>query len=148
VDFIFGDASAVFQDSEIHIVRSGYITAQSRTSASENTGYVFLHCRITAGDLGGKTFVLGRPWRPFARVVYLDTEIPATLDPKGWSDWGRDPSNTYYGERGNTGPGSATNARVPWVHQLTQEQANQFLPQVFLAGQDGWNPATAAALLP
>jgi pectinesterase len=71
VDFIFGNAAAVFDDSEIHIIRPGYLTAQSRTSPGQTTGYVFRHVRITAADLGGKDFYLGRPWRPFSRVIFL-----------------------------------------------------------------------------
>jgi pectinesterase len=148
VDFIFGNATAVFERCEIHILRSGYLTAQSRTSAAQTTGYVFLHSRVTSGDFRGTTFSLGRPWRQYARVVFLDTELPQGVDLKGWSDWGRDPQDTFYAERGSTGPGASPSERVPWSHQLTEEQSREFMPLKFLGGLDGWNPVAEAARLP
>jgi len=35
----------------------------------------------------------------------------------------------------------------PWSHQLTPSDAAQFLPDVFLAGTDHWNPIAAATVL-
>jgi pectinesterase len=111
VDFIFGNAAAVFDDNEIHIIRPGYLTAQSRTASDQPTGFVFLHSRVTAADLGGKDFFLGRPWRPFSCVVFLDSEMTASLSPQGSSPWSKGASiqDEFYAERGSTGPG----ARVP-----------------------------------
>ncbi len=154
VDFIFGNATAVFDKSEIHEIRPGYLTAQSRTSASQTTGYVFSHSRITTDDLGGRPFFLGRPWRSFSRVVFLNTEMPENLSPQGWSTWGHDtpnaeePRDTFYAERGSTGPGARAQARVSWSHQLSAAEANKFEPRVFLAGADRWNPELDAARLP
>ena len=150
VDFIFGNAAAVFAGDEIHIIRPGYLTAQSRTSPTQETGYVFLHDRITAGDMGEKTFYLGRPWRPFSRVVFLSSELPASLSPQGWSPWTRDGSieTAFYGERDNTGPGARPAERLIGSHQLTAAEAAPFMPERFLAGSDHWNPVAEAAKLP
>ncbi len=150
VDFIFGNAAAVFADDEIHIIRPGYLTAQSRTSAEEQTGFVFLHARVTAGDLDGKQFFLGRPWRPFSRVVFLSSELPENLSPQGWSVWrkGGTLEKAFYGERGNTGPGAGMNERIQGSHALTAEEAAGFMPERFLAGHDHWNPIAEAAKLP
>ena len=150
VDFIFGNAQAVFDRSEIHIVRSGYLTAQSRTTANQATGYVITHSRVTADDLGGKTFFLGRPWRSHARVVFMETELPASLDPLGWKEWSSnapDLSLTFFAEFRNSGPG-AEGTRVSWAHQLSAAQAKAFGPREFLKGNDGWDPTAAAAKLP
>jgi pectinesterase len=87
VDFIFSNVAAVFDNSEIQILRPGYLTAQSRVSAEQKTGYVLHHARITTEDLHGKFFYLGRPWRPFSRVVFLDCAMPLSLSPRGWSPW-------------------------------------------------------------
>ena len=84
-----------------------YITAQSRVAESQSTGFVMIRSRITADDLQGRTFALGRPWRDHAKVVVIHSELPDTIDPKGWSDWGRDPKDVDYGEGANTGPGAA-----------------------------------------
>jgi pectinesterase len=148
VDFIFGNAAAVFDKSEIHITRAGYLTAQSRTSDTQDTGYVILNSRVTQGDLGGKTFVLGRPWRDHARVVFINTELPASVDPVGWNDWGKDPAHVFFAESGSTGPGANPSGRLAWSRQLDAKAVKAFLPAKFLAGDDHWNPEAEAARLP
>lgn len=150
VDFIFGNAAAVFADDEIHILRPGYLTAQSRTLPTQTTGYVFLHDRITAAGMGEKTFYLGRPWRPFSRVVFLSSELPRNLSPQGWSPWSKDGNidNAFYAEVGDTGPGARPKDRLAGSHQLTPEEAAQFMPEHFLAGGDQWNAVAEAAKLP
>jgi len=153
VDFIFGNAAAVFDRSEIHANGPGYLTAQSRTSADQNTGYVVINSRVTSGIEPGAprdSISLGRPWRPFSRVVYIDTELPANVIPQGWSLWGRrdETPQAYYAEFKSTGPGANPGARAAWSHQLTAQQAAQFAPRVFLAGKDRWDPEAAAARLP
>lgn len=156
VDFIFGNAAAVFDRSELHANGPGYLTAQSRTAADQPTGYVIVASNVTSsidhtgGDAARTTTALGRPWRPYSRVVYIHTELPADLDPAGWNNW-NNPANektAYYAEFGNKDPGANVLHRVPWSHQLTAEQANQFLPQNFLRGKDHWDPIQEAARLP
>ena len=150
VDFIFGNAAAVFDRVEIHEKRPAYLTAQSRTSAAEPTGYVVMNSKVTADPLGGKSFFLGRPWRPFARVVVMKTELPAELDTQGWSPWraGETPTQTSFTEYQNKGAGASTAARVPWSRQLSAQEAKQFAPATFLRGADHWNPIAEAAKLP
>ena len=151
VDFIFGNATAVFDRSEIHSVRPGYLTAQSRTAPSQTSGYVIDRCHITTADLGGKPLFLGRPWRSYSRVVYLDTEMPAQLSPEGWSGWESntpDPQTTFYAEHGSYGPGARVASRVSWSHQLSNREAKSYQPEYFLAGDDHWNPVAEADSLP
>jgi pectinesterase len=150
VDFIFGNAAAVFDKVEIHEQRAAYLTAQSRTSADQSTGYVITNSKVTSENLDGKNFHLGRPWRPFARVIVMNTFLPAELAPQGWSPWkaGETPTQTFYAEYNNTGPGANTSARVAWSHQLSAQEAQQFTPTNFLRGSDHWNPVAAAAALP
>lgn len=150
VDFIFGDAAAVFENSEIHIIRPGYLTAQSRVSVDQNTGYVFRHARITTEDLQGKQFYLGRPWRMYSRVVFLSSEMPASLNPEGWSPWKRGGTldQAFYGEWDSIGPGARTTARLAGSHQLTAGEAAKFAPEQFLAGSDRWNAIAEASRLP
>jgi len=68
VDFIFGDAQAVFERCEIQSLGPGYIAAVSRTMPGGPEGFVFDHCRLTASP-GVEDVYLGRPWRLFSRVV-------------------------------------------------------------------------------
>jgi pectinesterase len=186
VDFIFGNAAAVFDRSEIHANAPGWLTAQSRTSPEQPTGYVILNSRVTSGientpaaaapgAPGGSPFQLagspspvaaspapvsglpakdmtslGRPWRPYSRVVYINTWLCAGVTPQGWNSWGKTPGipQAWYAEFNSTGPGANPAARVPWSHQLTAAEADQFKPKVFLAGADHWDPEADAARLP
>ena len=153
VDFIFGNAAAVFDRTELHANGPGYLTAQSRTSPDQATGYVIIHSKVTSGIPAGAprdTVGLGRPWRPYSRVVYIDTELPADVIPPGWSAWGRtnETPQAYYAEFESKGPGANAAARVAWSHQLTAREAARYQPRVFLAGKDHWNPEAAAAKLP
>jgi pectinesterase len=163
VDFIFGNATAVFDHSEIHAIGRAYLTAQSRTSPNQSTGYVILNSKVTSGFEDAivppgssitippqNTVSLGRPWRPYSRVVYIKTELPAAVIAQGWNAWGH-PNETpqaYYAEYKSTGPGANPSGRVPWSHQLTAAQAAHYMPNVFLAGADRWNPEAEARKLP
>jgi pectinesterase len=142
VDFIFGNASAVFDNCEIHSRGDGYLTAQSRTSSELPTGYVFYHSRLTAENQAKGSY-LGRPWRPYSRVVYIDCAMDASIRPEGWDNWNdtKNEATAWYGESGSTGPGARAADRAGWSHQLTAAQVAAFQPDVFLRGSDGWNPA-------
>lgn len=146
VDFIFGNATAVFENCEIQSVGKGYVTAQSRTDSTQTTGYVFVDCRLT-GIAPSQSVYLGRPWRPYARVVYLRCALGDHIRPDGWDNW-RDPARektAYYGEYQDSGPGAKSDVRVAWSHQLTSDEARAYDPTAFLKGDDGWNPRAAAA---
>jgi pectinesterase len=141
VDFIFGHAAAVFEDCEIHSRGSGYLTAVNRTRADEPTGYAILRSRLTA-EGGVNSVALGRPWRLYARVVYIDCWMGPQIIPGGWNNWNKPEAEktAFYGEYGSSGPGARPEARVAWAHRLTAAQAEQFRPEVFLRGSDGWDP--------
>jgi len=127
VDFIFGTASAVFEDCTIHSKGQGYVTAHYRLSNEENTGFVFLRCRLTGENTGNGVY-LGRPWRPYARVVFIDCWLGPHIRPEGWDNW-RDPARektAWFGEYRSKGPGANPKARVAWSRQLTSEEAAQF----------------------
>ncbi|ESQ78894.1 pectinesterase family protein [Asticcacaulis sp. YBE204] len=127
VDFIFGNALAFFDRCHLHILArsSAFITAHSRTAETETTAYVFDHCRITAGE--GATFYLGRAWRPYAQVIFLDTQIDAPLHPEGWREWTPGKTETYatahYAEYNSSGIGGDMGQRVFWAKKLTADQA-------------------------
>jgi pectinesterase len=163
VDFIFGNGTVVFDHSEIHANGRGFLTAQSRTDPHQSTGYVILNSKVTSGieDVSvpagssvnvsaQNTISLGRPWRPHSRVVYIKTELPANISPQGWNAWGNTPGQpqAYYAEFESTGPGANPKARISWSHQLTAAQATRYMPRIFLAGLDHWNPEFVARKLP
>jgi len=88
VDYIFGYASAWFGECTIASTGGGYITAMSRSLASEPYWYVFDNSRVIAApganDVIGKVY-LGRPWRVFARVIYQNSELSNVVHPAGWT---------------------------------------------------------------
>lgn len=150
VDFIFGNATAVFDHVEIHAVAPGYITAQSRLRPDESTGYVIRDSRLTSEPTDVGKVSLGRPWRPYSRVVYLNTEMDAGISPQGFNQWkaGEHSDTMFYAEFQSTGVGAAKGSRVPFDNQLTPAQAKAYEPAQFLSGKDYWDPVKEAALLP
>jgi pectin methylesterase-like acyl-CoA thioesterase len=137
VDFIFGDARAFFANCEIHSKAHSVvmITAQNKLHADELSGYVFDHCRLTA-DPDAKVIYLGRPWRAFASVVFMNTEMAAGIAPEGWHEWEHDGKaslpTVFYGEYKSSGPGANAARR-----QLSEEVAHRFSVATFF---DGWDP--------
>lgn len=142
VDFIFGGGTAYFERCQIHCLADGYIAAAS-TPDGEAHGFVFADCRIT-GEEGARTY-LGRPWREFARTVFIRTEMSDVVRPEGWHNWSKPGAErtTFYREFGNTGPGAALAERAKWAGSLDTGEVARFTPAIVLGGADGWNPAAA-----
>jgi pectinesterase len=140
VDFIYAAGTAVFDRCQIQVLGDGYITAAS-TPPTAPFGFVFLDCRVTAAP-GVKRTYLGRPWRDYAAVAFLRTELPAVVPPAGWHNWNRPEAEktARYAEYKNTGPGANPAARVPWSRQLTDEEAKSYTIANILGGADHWDP--------
>lgn len=140
VDFIFGAATAFFERCRIHALKDGYLTAAS-TPDNQPFGFVFSRCKITAETPNVKTY-LGRPWRAYSAVTFLDTEMPESVRPEGWHNWNfpEREKSVRYAEFGSNGPGARAAARVPWARKLTKAEAKAITRQKVLAGTDGWSP--------
>lgn len=140
-DFIFGEATAVFQDCEIKSLTNSYVTAAA-TSPNQEYGYVFFNCKLTAADGVNKAF-LGRPWRPNAKTVFIKCDLGKHISPEGWNAWPGDAmfpnkeKTTYYAEFENTGEGFDFSKRLAWTRQLKKSEAKKYtLENIF----KGWNP--------
>lgn len=140
VDFIFGGATAYFDHCHIQCLKNGYITAAS-TPDSEPYGFVFSNCKITAASPDVRTY-LGRPWRAFAAVTFLNTEMSDCVWPAGWHNWDHPEreQTARYAEYHSTGPGANPAERVKWARELSEEQARAITAPKVLAGHDDWNP--------
>jgi len=116
-DFIFGAATAWFEDCHIHSKKNSHVTAAS-TPREHPFGFVFHDCRLT-GDTGIHNASLGRPWRPYASVIYLGCFIDRQIRAEGWSNWNNTDSykTARYSEYKNYGPGANPATRAPWSHQ-------------------------------
>ncbi|WP_426451889.1 pectinesterase family protein [Paenibacillus sp. S-38] len=141
VDFIFGSATAVFENCEIRSLGTGFVTAAS-TDQSQKYGYVFLNSRLTKNGAGNQTVYLGRPWRPYSAVTYINTAMDSHIRPEGWNNWGNtaNEATARYYEYGSTGAGANPTARVSWAKTLTTAQASAITAKSVLAGSDGWDP--------
>jgi pectinesterase len=125
-DYIFGSATVLFSKCMIFSKSNSYITAAS-TPKGKSYGYVFLNCTLAAAEGVSKVY-LGRPWRDFAKVVFMNCEMGRHILPEGWSNWtgtSRD-KTAYFAEYCNTGPGSENRQRVGWSHQLTKNEAAKY----------------------
>lgn len=147
VDFIFGGATAFFDRCTIVARGDGYVTAAS-TPEGQAHGFVFSRGTVRGETPAVKTY-LGRPWRSFASVVFLDTEMSEVVRPEGWHNWSRPESETTarYAEFGSTGPGASTSARVPWARTLGAPQAAALTAATVLGGADGWDPVSQGSVV-
>ena len=125
-DFIFGSATVLFDDCVICCKDNSYITAAS-TAKGKRYGYVFMNCRLTAVKGVNKVY-LGRPWRDYAKVVFISCELGNHILAEGWSDWAGTKRNktAFYAEYGNTGSGSNVSERVSWSHQISKKKASKY----------------------
>ncbi|WP_369014035.1 pectinesterase family protein [Flavobacterium anhuiense] len=141
-DFIFGAATAYFYKCTIESLINSYITAAS-TPQGQAYGFVFVDCKLTAKDKSVNKVFLGRPWRPYAQTVFINTDLGSHIIPEGWNAWidTRFPDKdktAYYAEFGSKGLSAKyLSQRVAWSHQLTKEDIKKYSRNSVL---NSWNP--------
>ena len=136
-DFIFGAATALFQNCHIHSKKNSHITAAS-TASNIPFGFVFFDCQLTADSLIDKVS-LGRPWRPDASVAYINCRMDKHIIPDGWNNW-KNPANestARFAEYHSSGLGANAAARVKWSKQLTDEGVKKYSIENILGN---WKP--------
>lgn len=139
VDYIFGFSTALFENCTLFCKTAGYVTAAS-TPEGKDFGFVFKNCKIT-GSASNGSFFLGRPWRPFAKVVYLNCEVGKVINVKGWHNWENtdNEKTAYYAEYKSGGESAAPGLRVSWSHQLSDREAAIYTKEQILGD---WNANT------
>ncbi len=132
-DFIFGPATAVFQNCTIKAKANSYITA-ANTPQGKEFGFVFLDCKIIT-DSSVTKLALGRPWRAYSRTAFIRCQLPKEIVPAGWDNWGN-PENektAFYAEYKSSGEGAVTKSRAAWSKQLSDKEAKQYtVENIFL----------------
>lgn len=142
-DFIFGEATCVFQSCIIKSLVNSYVTAAA-TTPRQKFGYVFFDCKLIA-DTGAKKVFLGRPWRAYAKTVFIRTEMGNHIIPEGWNPWKGDAmfpdkeKTAYYAEYQSKGPGANTRSRVSWSHRLTAAEAKEYTLENIFGRKQVWN---------
>lgn len=145
-DFIFGEATALFQNCTIKSLVNSYVTAAA-TSPRQQFGFVLLNCNLTA-DTAARKVYLGRPWRSYAKTVYLHCTLGSHILPEGWNPWKGDAlfkekeKTAFYAEYDNTGDGANPKARISWSKQLSVKEAKLYTLKNILGGTDNWSPLT------
>ncbi|MCR8666777.1 pectate lyase [Aestuariibaculum sp. M13] len=137
-DFIFGEATVLFENCQIHNKSNSYITAAS-TPQSQEYGYVFKNCNLTA-DKNVTDVYLGRPWRFYAKTVYIECQMGKHIKPEGWHNWKKAEAEkfSFYAEYNCFGEGYKPESRVPWSHQLKKSQAKKYTKENILKSTTKW----------
>ncbi len=137
-DFIFGEATVLYENCEIHSKTNSYITAAS-TPKNQDFGYVFKNCTLTADENVSEVY-LGRPWRMYAKTVFIECEMGNHIKPEGWHNWSNKEAetNTFYAEFNCIGEGFKPESRVNWSHQLKKSQAKKYTIQNILKSNTKW----------
>jgi pectinesterase len=125
-DFIFGPATAVFQNCEILCKSDSYITAPN-TPKEKEFGFVFLDCKVKVSAEVTKEY-LGRPWRAWGNSVFIRCELPQKIAPEGWDNWSNveNEKTAYFAEYQSKGLGSNPEGRVKWSYQLTKKESKKY----------------------
>lgn len=140
VDFIFGNAKTYFDRCVIHGIAHEKIiyTAPSANHGKDEGGFVFHDCTFTA-DRASEVW-LGRPWRPYARVILIDSRVMAPLSPGGWREWKpgltHDAKTVDFAEHGTTyaaGPPQRSKLR-----QLGADDARKWTLDAFMGADSDW----------
>ena len=163
VDFIFGNAAAVFQNCNLVLRRPrnrvayNVILANGRSDPGQNTGFSLQNCGIIPGSdfspvKNSFNSYLGRPWKVYSRAVVMQSTIDGAITSRGWIEWPGAPSSSlrtlYFAEYGNMGPGAGTSGRVRWpgYHVIARDEAEKYTVGNFIAGTS-WIPSTGVAFV-
>ncbi|XP_073043888.1 probable pectinesterase/pectinesterase inhibitor 54 [Primulina eburnea] len=160
VDFIFGNAVAMFQSCSLYLrqPRSGggydVILANGRSDPGQNSGFSLQNCKIAgASDFSSShKAYLGRPWKEYSRAVVMQSSIDGVIQSRGWIEWpgygGSVYKTLYFAEYDNTGAGAGTSGRVNWAgfRVLETPEASKFTVANFIGG-NSWLPSTGVAFV-
>lgn len=163
IDFIFGNATAVFDRCTIQSATRGYITAADTMRTTAN-GLIFLDCDLVSSGAANNSVFLGRPWfyRPSEQmpsVIYIRTRMGAHIAPAGWEPWefllplsvNRDPytrvsewgSMNLFGQLlADSNNDGTPDGRVAWADSMTAEQAANYTLENIFGPVEFWNANT------
>ncbi|XP_073287509.1 probable pectinesterase/pectinesterase inhibitor 54 [Primulina huaijiensis] len=157
VDFIFGNAAAVFQSCSLYLRRPrsyDVILANGRTDPGQNTGFSLQNCKIAGGSdfINSHKAYLGRPWKEYSRAVVMQSNIDGVIQSRGWIEWPGYGSSVYktlyFAEYDNTGAGAETSGRVDWPGFCVIEtpEASKFTVANLIDG-NSWLPSTGVTFI-
>jgi pectin methylesterase-like acyl-CoA thioesterase len=130
-DYIFGDATAVFEGCTINNVAEGTAVTAPRTPQNKTYGLVFLGGALTANPttsaVRSNHVYLGRPWGPYAAAAFINVAMGAHINADGWTTMSNNTlANTRFSEYGSTGAGANPTNATRASRQLTAAQAANY----------------------
>lgn len=140
VDFIFGGATAVFDECTIHSVSGGSAITAPSTEQSIPFGLVFLGGELTAASgVKSGSIALGRNWHAYGSTTFIETELGAHVSAVGWVPMGENTLATArFAEFETTGPGSKPSQRAPQSSQLSSSEAAEYTVDTIFSD---WDPS-------
>jgi pectinesterase len=129
VDFIFGGATAVFEDCDIFCriredKNNSYVTACC-TPKSSPFGFVFKNCHVY-GDADEKTVYLGRPWRDYAKATFIGCDFSEVVNEKAFSTWNDTEKHTSSCYELCNCKGIDTSKCVDWCYILEDDEEQDY----------------------
>ena len=164
VDYIFGDAAAVFDQTTFFTAYHGLTATGTETIEAQQklrpaggsgdylSGYIFNSVNLTSQSSGMTNLYFGRPYGQYSTFVMLNTTVDQ-VNPTGWIEFSGDtnlPTSTY-AEFNTMGPGGSTVSQRETIslrpESLTAAQAAQYAPLTFLGAPvpDSWDPTQGLA---
>lgn len=136
-DFIFGSATALFENCQIHSKKDSFITAAS-TPENAKYGFVFKNCNLTSSAETKKVF-LGRPWRIYAKTVFITCKLGEHIVSEGWHNWSKPEAEKtcFYAEYENYGVGANSEKRVQWAKEISEKQIKNYTI-INILGNSNW----------
>jgi pectin methylesterase-like acyl-CoA thioesterase len=142
-DYIFGDATAVFENCTMNNVAEGTAVTAPRTPQNAAYGLVFLGGSLTANPttstVRSNHVYLGRPWGPYAAAAFLNVAMGAHIETDGWTTMsGNTLANTHFWEYKSTGAGANPTNGTRASRQLSDAQAANYTVAKVLSP---WTPS-------
>ncbi|KAI3773226.1 hypothetical protein L6452_04431 [Arctium lappa] len=152
VDFIFGEGSAVIQNSEI-VVRKPkksqnnlVIVADGNEKPYQIGGLVLHNCTVRldkdmemeVGE-GKYNIYLGRPWMPSSTSAIMESDLGGFLKPEGYVPWpqAENEKTCRFFEYNNRGAGATSDNRVKWTTLSILKDPAQAQPYTVATFIDG-----------
>ncbi len=131
VDFIFGTATALFEECDIISIKKknsngpdGYIAAPAHNYEC-SFGYLFYKCNLIAEDERLRVF-LARPWRDYGTAAFIECKMDNHIHQLGFDKWNntnRDKTARFYEYNEN----ADLSGREPWAKMLSFEEKEHYV---------------------
>ena len=148
VDFMWGNGTVFFQNSELKAVTSGGYYTQIRNGQGQS-GNVFVNCWLTSapGVTGVYLSRIDPVVFPYSQVVYINTAMDNHIIPAGWLlNNSNSAPNVQFWEYKSVDLGGApidVSTRLAVSRQITAAEADKWSDPAFVLG--GWAPYTVNA---